>query len=147
MGIVDDLLANTGLYLGTDWDPNDQHGPPAAARIEVKALPGGGGVTIDYETLNPALPERLRPHQEHTVIARTHDGGSVLVVAHSHANSLAIMQEGAPGVFELGDGGSPFPMRLAISVPAPGKLRYVWSYGAPGEVAVERDIAELTLVT
>jgi hypothetical protein len=28
----------------------------------------------------------------------------------------------------------------------PGRIRHAWWYGSPGEVAVERDVAELTRV-
>ena len=143
MGIVEDLLAHPGVYLGIDRDA-DSRGS-AAARIVVTPLPGRAGVTIDYETFNPNNPERIRGHAEHTMLARTHDGGAILVAGHLHADSVAVLRESEPGVFVLGAEGSPFPVRIKISMPEPGRLIHSWSYGAPGEEAVERDIAELTL--
>ena len=145
MGIVDDLLASPGLYLGIDTVTGIDH--RGAARIVVTELPGGSGVTLDYEVLNPANPERIRGHVEHTVLARTHDGGAVMVIAHPHADSLAILRETDPGTFELGPEGSPFPMKVVISVPEPGQLRHSWWYGPPGDEAVERDVSVLTRQT
>jgi len=145
MGIVDDLLAHPGTYLGIDRDA-DSRGS-AAARIVVTPLPGGAGVSLDYETFSPDNPERIRGHAEHTMVARTHDGGAILVAGHLHADSVAVQRESEPGVFVVGPEGSPFPVMIKISMPEPGRLVHSWSYGAPGEEAVERDIAELTLST
>ncbi len=140
MGIVDDLLQQPGTYLGI----GKGHGE-SAARIVVTTLPGRAGVAIDYETFDPTLPDRLRPHHEHAVLARAHDGTALLVTAHSHADSVAIMRESEPGTFELGDEGAPFPMKIQIAMPEPGRLVYSWWYGMPGEELEERDRAELQL--
>jgi hypothetical protein len=145
MTIVDELLAHPGLYIGIDTvADSDRRG---AARILVAPLPGGAGVTLDYEVFNPAMPERIRGHVEHTMLARTHDGGAVMVIGHGHAPSVAILRESKPGVFELGAEGSPFPMKVELSMPEPGKLRHSWWYGAPGEDAIERDVAVLERTT
>ena len=54
MTIVDQLLANPGLYIGKDTVAGrDQVG---AARIMVSPLPGGAGVSLDYEILNGLAP-------------------------------------------------------------------------------------------
>jgi len=144
MGIVDDLVAHPGLYLGIDSVAgSDLRG---AARMIVTPLPGGSGVSLDYEIFNPARPDRLRGHVEHTMVARTHDGATVMVIGHPHANSVAILRETDPGTFELGDASSPFPMKVVVSMPEPGRLRHVWWYGAPGDQAVERDVADLTRI-
>ncbi|MEY2397460.1 MAG: hypothetical protein QOJ00_634 [Actinomycetota bacterium] len=144
MTIVDDLLANTGLYLGIDSvEGSELRG---AARMVVTALPGASGVSLDYEILNPAVPDRLRGHVEHTMIGRRHDGGAFMVIGHPHADSMTLLRETDPGVFEAGDEPMPFPMKVVVSVPAPGRIRHVWWYGRPGDVAIERDIAELTRV-
>ena len=142
MPIVDDLLAHPGLYLGLDRDVDS--GEPGAARIVVTPLPGGAGVSLDYEVLNPATPDRVRPHLEHTVIARTHDGGTIMVVAHTHAQTVAVLRETDPGTFELGAEGSPFPMKVVVSMPEPGHIRHAWWYGEPGKEVTERDVAEVT---
>jgi hypothetical protein len=144
MGIVDDLLAHPGLYLGIDRDTRDGDFA-ASARILVTPLPGGSGVALDYETINPATPDRIRPHHEHAILARGHDGVALLVTAHSHADSIAILRETEPGAFELGDAAAPFPMKITMSVPEPGRLIHSWWYGRPGEVPEERDRAELQL--
>lgn len=144
MTIVDELLASPGLYLGIDHvAESDLRG---AARMVVTPLPGSSGVTLDYEVLNPAMPDRLRGHVEHTMLARTFDHGLVMVIGHPHAGSVAILHETDPGTFELGDAGSPFPMKVVVSMPDPGRIRHAWWYGSPGELAVERDVAELTRV-
>ena len=145
MAIVDDLLAHPGLYIGIDTlTGTDRRG---AARIVVTPLPGGAGVTLDYEILNAANPERIRGHAERTILAHTHDGGAVMVIGHEHAQSVAILREAEPGVFELGVEGSPFPMKVVLSMPKPDELRHAWWYGAPGEDAKERDVAVLTRIT
>ena len=41
--------------------------------------------------------------------------------------------------------GSPFPMKITISMPEPEQLLHSWWYGAPGEAPVERDRAVLRL--
>ena len=145
MGIIDDLLANPGTYIGIDREPEREG--EAAARIVVAVLPGGNGVTIDYETFNAGNPaDRIRGHAEHALLGRTHGGGAILVTGHIHGDSVAVLRETEPGLFELGDEPSAFPMSIRIEVPEPGRLRHVWSYGMPGEEIVERDIAELTRI-
>lgn len=141
MGIVDELLANPGLYLGIDRVAGAEH--EGVARIEVTPLPGGAGVTLDYEVLTPGKAQAMRSHVEHTVLARTHDGGAVMVIGHTHGESLAILRETDPGVFEIGAEPSPFPMKVVVSMPEPGRLRHSWWYGRPGDEAVERDVAEV----
>ncbi len=142
MGIVDDLLANPGTYLGVDHDTQGRGS--AAAKIVITPLPGGAGVSIDYETFHPDN-ERVRGHAEHAVVGRAHGGGAVLVTGHIHADSVAVLRESEPGVFVLGDEPSAFPMSITIAVPEPGKLVHVWAYGMPGEEPIPRDRAELTL--
>jgi hypothetical protein len=141
MSIVDDLLAHPGVYLGIDTvTDSDLRG---AARIVVTPLPGNSGVALDYDILNPAQPDRIRGHIEHTILARTHGGGAVMVIGHDHADSVAILRETEPGVFELGDEPAPFPMKVEVSMPSPGRIRHSWWYGRFGGVAVERDVAVL----
>jgi hypothetical protein len=144
MSIVDELLAAPGLYLGIDAVSGTE--VRGAARLVMTPLPGDSGVAIDYEILNPAHPDRLRGHVEHSLIARTHDGGTIMVIGHPHASSVAILRETTPGTFELGDEPAPFPMKVELSVPGPGRLRHVWWYGRPGDEAVERDVSELERV-
>ena len=142
MGIVEELLANPGLYVGLDRVANaDRVG---AARIIVAPLPGEAGVAIDYEIFNPASPDRLRGHVEHTMLGRTHGGPNMMVISDMHAGSLAILQETEPGVFELGAQPAAYPMKVVISVPEAGRLHHAWWFGAPGEAAVERVVADLT---
>jgi hypothetical protein len=145
MAIVDDLVAHPGLYIGIDSVAgSDLRG---AARMIVTPLPGGSGVTLDYEIFNPAMPQRIRGHVEHTMVARTHEGGAVMVIGHAHAQSVALLRETEPGTFELGAESSPFPMKVELSMPEPGRLRHVWWYGAPGEDAIERDVSVLDRIT
>jgi hypothetical protein len=145
MTIVDDLLAHPGLYIGIDRVAgSDLRG---AARIAIAPLPGGGGVTLDYEIFNPATPDRIRGHIEHTIVARTHEGPAVMVIGHEHARSVAILREAEPGAFVLGAESSPFPMRVELTMPEPGQLRHAWWYGAPGGEAIERDVAVLKRIT
>ena len=143
MTIVDDLLANPGLYIGLDQLTGSDH--RGIARIVVTPLPGQSGVTLDYEVVNAATPESGRSHVEHTMIARTHGGGSVMVIGHPHADSVAVLRETEPGVFEPADEPAAFPMKVVVSVPEPGRIRHSWWYGRPGDIAVERDVSDVTL--
>jgi hypothetical protein len=147
MSIVDDLLAHPGLYLGIDRDavPRGDHGDTAAARIVITPLPAASGVSLDYEVFNPGNPDRIRGHVEHTIIGRTHDGGTIMVIGHAHSSSVAILRESEPGTFET-DGPHPFPMKVLVSMPEPGRLHHSWWYGPPGGEAEEKDVADLALV-
>ena len=145
MGIVDDLLANPGLYIGKDRVLNTDR--VGAARILVTPLPGKSGVTLDYEIFNPSSPDRLHGHIEHTMVGRTHGGPSVMVISDMHASSMAILRETGPGVFELSGQPAAYPMKVVISVPAPGQLHHAWWFGAPGEEAIERVVADLERAT
>lgn len=145
MGIVDDLLANPGLYIGTDTAVGTDH--VGAARILVTPLPGGAGVSLDYEVLDAQAPGPIRGHAEHTIIGRADDGSTVMVIAHTHGEAITILRESEaePGTFEPGDGPVPYPLKVVVSVPAPGRMRHAWWYGRPGDEATERDVAELVL--
>ena len=143
MGIVDDLLKHPGLYLGIVHDLGD--GGEAAARILVTPLPGSAGVALDYETFNYANRDRIRGHHEHAILARAHAGPTMLITAHMHAVSAALLRESEPGVFELGPEGSPFPMKITIEMPEPGELIHCWWYGPPGGEVRQHDRTELRL--
>ena len=145
MAIVDDLVANPGLYIGVDRVVGSDL--VGSARMVVTPLPGGTGVTLDYEIFNASSPGPVRGHVEHTVIARAHGGDTVMVIADSHAGSVVTLRETEPGVFEPGPEGSPYPMKVVVSVPEPGTLHHHWWYGGADEGAVARDLAELTLVS
>src|SRR6476469_2856900 len=145
MAIVEQLLANAGLYIGKDTvEGTDLVG---AARIMVSPLPGGAGVSLDYEILTGLAPGPVLGHVEHTLIGRADDGTTVMVIAHTHGVGITILREAEPGVFELGDGPAPYPMKVVVSVPEPGKLRHAWWYGPAGGEAIERDVAEVEIVT
>jgi hypothetical protein len=144
MGIVDDLLGNPGLYVGKDTvEGTDSVG---AARIQVSPLPGGAGVSLDYEVLNGLGPGPVLAHVEHTVVGKADDGTTIMVIAHTHGQAITILRETEPGAFEPGDV-APYPMKVVVSVPKPGHLRHAWWYASPGEELVERDVAVLEIVT
>lgn len=145
MSIVDQLIDNPGVYLGIGRDPGGERGREEGqvARIVVTPLPGRAGVTVDYESFDALQPERIQPHVEHAVIGRLHGGGAILVTGHAHADTVAVLRETSPGEFTMGDEPGAFPMAVSISVPEPGRIVYVWSYGEPGGEAVPRDRAEV----
>jgi hypothetical protein len=145
MGIVDDLLAEPGLYVGKDTMADTGHA--GIARIVLTALPGGAGVSLDYEVLNAQASGVAIAHLEHTIVGTGDDGVAVMVIAHTHGPGITILRETDPGVFEPGDVPAPYPLKVVLSVPAPGRLRHAWWYGRPGEDAAERDVAELELAT
>ena len=72
--LVDRLLAQTGLHVGTSRDTRED-AAPQVARIMVTPLPGRSGVTFDYEGLT-LLTNQERPfgHSEHAVLGRTSSG-------------------------------------------------------------------------
>ena len=134
--LVDRLLAQTGLHVGTSRDTRED-ATPQVARIVVTALPGRSGVTFDYEGLTP-LTNQERPfgHSEHSMLGRT-SSGLALYTAHIHAPMLTVLRETEPGCFASGEGGSPFPLAIRIEVPSARRLIYTWSFGEPGgELAV-----------
>ena len=141
--LVDRLLAQTGLHVGTSRDTRDDVAPQVA-RIMVTALPGRSGVTFDYEGLSQNQ-QRRRPHSEHAVLART-SNGLALYTAHIHAPVLTELRETEPGYFEAVEGASPFPLAIRIEVPSAGRLIYTWSFGEPGVEVAVRNIGDVTLV-
>ena len=143
MGIVDELLTSTGLYVGKDTVAGTDL--VGAARMLVSPLPGGAGVSLDYEILNGLAPGPVLGHVEHTVIGTADDGTTIMVIAHTHGERITLLHETEPGVFEPGDV-VPYPMKVVVSVPAPGRLRHSWWYGSAGGEATERDVAELEIV-
>ena len=143
MTIVDSLLASPGLYVGVDRVVGTDL--VGAARMVVTVLPGRAGVALDYEVFNPASAGPVRGHAEHTVIARAHGGGIIMVIADTHAGAVVVLRETDPGMFEPGPEGGPYPMKVVVSMPEPGHLHHHWWYGRPGEEATARDLAELTL--
>jgi hypothetical protein len=141
--IVEALLSGVGLYCGPQLDPTDTTGgSPSIARILVTALPGGAGVSMDYEVLSC---EGGRVHAEHAVLART-TKGLVLVTAHNHSDTITVVSETEPGYFPAEDGNATYPMAIRLEVPEPGQLVYSWSYGSPGEPLVVRDVGTLRLI-
>ena len=142
--LVDQLLVQTGLYVGTDRDPTTDERPPQVARIVVTALPGRSGVMFDYEGLS-LNQERPRPHSEHAVLGRT-SNGLVLYSANIHAPVLMELRETEPSYFEAVEGATPFPLAIGIQVPSAGRLIYSWSFGEPGGELAVRNIGDVTLV-
>ena len=142
--LVDQLLVQTGLYVGTDRDPTADDRAPQVARIVVTALPGRSGVMFDYEGLSHNQ-ERPRPHSEHSVLGRT-SNGLALYTAHIHAPVLTELRETEPGYFEAVEGASPFPLAIRIEVPSARRLIYSWSFGEPGGELAVRNIGDVTLV-
>jgi hypothetical protein len=143
--LVDRLLAQRGLHIGTSRDTRDDVAPQVA-RIMVTALPGRSGVTFDYEGLT-LLTNQEHPfgHSEHAVLGRT-SRGQALYTAHIHAPVLTELRETAPGDFEAVEGASPFPLAIRIEVPSAGRLIYTWSFGEPGGELAVRITGDVTLV-
>jgi hypothetical protein len=141
--LVEQLIGKPGLYLGSQTDPTGgQQNANSVARIVVTALPGGCGVSFDYDVVAPDG----RHHTEHTILGRT-SHGLALVTAHSHGNVVTVIPETEPGYFLAGEGDSPFPMAIRIEVPEPGHIVYSWSYGMPGDELTVRDIGDAKLIS
>jgi hypothetical protein len=143
--LVDRLLVQTGLHVGTSRDTRED-AAAQVARILVTALPGRTGVTFDYEGLT-LLTNQERPfgHSEHSVLGRT-SSGLALYTAHIHASVLTELRESEPGYFESVEGASPFPFAIRIEVPSANRLIYTWSFGEPGVEVAVRITGDVTLV-
>ena len=142
--LVDRLLAQTGLHVGTDRDPTTDDRAPQAARIMVTALPGGSGVMFDYEGLSQNQ-DRPLPHAEHAVLGRT-SNGLALYSANIHVPGLVELRETEPGHFDAVEGASPFPLAIRIEVPSARRLVYSWLFAEPGGELAVRNIGDVTLV-
>jgi hypothetical protein len=143
--LVDRLLGQTGLHVGTSSDTRED-AAPQAARIMVTALPGRSGVTFDYEGLNlQTTHERPFGHAEHAVLART-TTGLRLYSANIHAPLLMELRETEPGGFEAPAAASPFPLAIRVEVPSTGRLLYTWSFGEPGGEFSVRITGDVSLV-
>ena len=141
--LVDLLLGHPGLYVGPQADPEDSSGQRrSVARINVTPLPGGSGVTMEYDVLSP---DAGRVHHEHAVLAKTMTG-LVLVTSHSHADTTSVLTETEPGYFESPDGATAFPMAIRLEIPEPGHLVYSWSYGGGKEPLRVRDVGDVRLI-
>jgi hypothetical protein len=141
--LVDQLIGKPGLYLGSQIDPSGgQANTNSVAHIVVTALPGGSGVSFDYDVV---APDGIH-HTEHTVLGRT-SNGLAIITAHSHGNVVTVAPESEPGYFVAPDGSSPFPMAIRIEVPEPGHIIYSWSYGRPGDEMQVRDVGDVKLVS
>ena len=141
---VDRLLAQTGLYVGSDRSPIEDYPAPQVARIVVSALPGRSGVMFDYEGLSVNQEARV-PHREHAVLGRT-SKGLALYTANIHAPMLIELRESEPGYFEAVEGASPFPLAIRIELPSARRLTYTWMFAEPGGEVAVRNIGDVTLV-
>ena len=144
--LIDRLLVQTGLYVGTDRSPIEDYPDPQIARIVVSALPGRSGIMFDYEGLSPPNQEGRLPHLEHAVLARTANG-LALYTANIHAPVLVELRETEPGYFVAVEGSSPFPLAIRIELPSAGRLVYTWLFADPGGEVAVRNIGDVTLVT
>ena len=147
--LVERLLGQTGLYVGTDRRPEGherQYTATQIARIQVSPLPGGSGVAFDYEGLS-GNPERRMTHAEHAVLARTAHG-LTLYSASIHAPMLIELPEREPGYFEAAKDAAPFPLAIRIEIPASGQLVYTWLFGEPNSDELRvGNIGEVSLIT
>lgn len=139
--ILEALLSSTGLYVGPQADPEGDDAP-VSARVVVAALPGGSGVSFDYDVISPSGG---RVHHEHSLLVKT-TAGVVMNTSHSHGDVATVMPESEPGYFVATDGTSPFPMAIRLEVPKPGHLVYSWSYGFGDNPMRVRDVGDLRLV-
>ena len=143
-GLVDSLLANTGHYVGRGWFAPDER-PPRASRLIVTALPGASGVTLDYEVLS-MQGELL--HREHSMLARSSDGNTILVVAHQDDTAAAVLAEITSGFFTTASS-EPFPkgqMGIRIDVPVPGRIRHAYCWADDHGRFVEVDVSDLNVM-
>jgi hypothetical protein len=141
--ILEKLLSAPGLYVGSGSDPDSGHPDDRwVARIDVRVLPNRSAVSLDYEARSPEHP---RQHTEHTVLGRSKTG-LIMVMAHSHADTVTVLTEVEPGRFVDTMDTSPFPIEIHLEVPESGTLVHEWWFGPPGQTAVRHDVAHLELL-
>jgi len=143
--LIEQLLERTGLYVGTDHDPNRPERSPQVARINVAALPGRVGVAIDYEGIR-VDPQQPIGHAEHAVLARSAHGVSLYSVS-IHSPILIELRETTRGYFEPEEGASPYPVAIRLEIPAAGRLVYTWLFAEPGGDLHVANIGDVTLTT
>ena len=144
MPLVDDLLLNTGFYIGPGRGVPAQ-GSGWVGRLAISALPGRSGVTLDYEATSP---EHLLQHREHSMLAHSSDGGVVLLVAFNHDGNAVLLHELEPGFFAKAQS-EPHregQLGIRIEVPEQGRVRHAYCRVAPDGTFSEFDVADLRLV-
>jgi hypothetical protein len=142
--ILQVLLDHPGLYMGRGVGFEDGVPKPGGwvGRIDVRRLPGGGAVSIDYEATSP---QHVLQHAEHTIVGRQR-GSATMTIAFSHMPGLVVLLErpDEPGFFTT-EGGEGFQMGIRLTSPSAGHLRHAYCHGPEKEWA-EFDVAEVELI-
>jgi hypothetical protein len=145
MAVVDDLLANAGSYIGRGWFAPAER-PPRVCRLVIAPLPGLSGVAFDYDVIS--LEGELK-HREHSMLARSSDDATILVVGYHGSPTVALLHEIEPGFFaeRQQEAYRPGQMGVKIQVPESGRVRHAYCWAADDGQFAEMDVADLRAVT
>lgn len=136
--IIDRLIGVAGRYEGTG---DRGESGPFDATIEITALLGGMGATIDYTA---TAPDGNELHHEHTVLAfDMWSGEATLYVLCAELSGVGQLVQASESTFTNGQGTA--GLELQIEIVVADRLEYVWSWGQPGEQLVEQSRATFPL--
>ena len=136
--IIDRVIGAAGRYDGSG---DGAESGPFTATIEIAALLGGMGATIDYVA---TAPDGTELHAEHTVLAYDMwSGEATLYVLCAELSGLGQLVQVSESTFTNGQG--PDGFQLQIELELGDHLEYIWSWGQPGEPLAEQSRATFPL--
>ena len=136
--IIDRVIGAAGRYDGSG---DGAESGPFTATIEIAALLGGMGATIDYVA---TAPDGTELHAEHTVLAYDMwSGEATLYVLCAELSGLGQLVQVSESTFSNGQGTDGFELQIEIVIA--DRLEYIWSWGQPGEPLVEQSRAVFPL--
>jgi len=137
--IIDRVVSAAGRYEGTG---DGAESGPFTAAIEISAILGGMGATIDYVA---TAPDGTELHAERTMLAfDSWSGEATLYVLCAELSGVGQLVQISDSTFNNGRGTRGFELQIEIAIG--NELEYVWSWGVPGQELAERSRATLTLV-
>ena len=142
MGVVDELRALSGCYIGSGWMALEDK-PPRVARLVVTPVPGGSGVALDYEVVSI---EGKVLHREHSMLVAPRDGVAMLLVAHAGDERAVVLREVEPGLFAEAQSEPYREGQMAIRIETThGGIRHAYCWAGQDGKFAEVDVAEVRL--
>jgi hypothetical protein len=139
MGLVSELAARVGTYIGT---VDGIESGPCIARLAIGVLPNGG-VSIDYEA---TTREDGLKHREHSLLSEGPDGADELIAALSDVPFLLKLRRGESGRFVESTAFGPYEIEIEINV-TPKAITYAYWWANRGETLIEQSRATVTTTT
>jgi len=144
MDIVDELVHLRGCYTGRGWFAPSER-PPRVARLEIAELPGGSGVLVAYEVISF---EGEIKHRERSMVVRSTEGETLLLVAFEGDNRSRLLHEIEPGLFAERQSEPYRKGQMAIRIERRDHdLHHAYCWADASGVFAEVDVAEFRLAT